>query len=93
MPRCVGELTEVFVLRQGRASRAAAQRFIARQPGAVARSRHRHVLAQGRVGLVDGNAATTITCDKPGNYVLRADAEDASIHTPHDVSVSVYPPQ
>lgn len=45
------------------------------------------------MGLVDGNAATTITCDKPGNYVLRAYAEDASIHTPHDVSVSVYPPQ
>lgn len=28
---------------------------------------------------------------KAGNYVLRAYAEDASIHTPHDVSVLVRP--
>lgn len=33
------------------------------------------------VRVVDGKAATTITFDKPGNYVLRAYAEDASIQT------------
>ena len=43
------------------------------------------------VRVVDGKATTKITFDKPGNYVLRAYAEDASIHTPHDVSVVVRP--
>ena len=43
------------------------------------------------VRVVDGKATTTVTFDKPGNYVLRAYAEDASIHTPHDVSVTVSP--
>ena len=41
------------------------------------------------VRVVDGKAATSITFDKPGAYVLRAFAEDASIHTPHDVRVTV----
>jgi hypothetical protein len=41
------------------------------------------------VRVVDGKATTKITFDKPGSYVLRAFAEDASIHTPHDVSVTV----
>ena len=45
------------------------------------------------IRVVDGKATTKITFDKPGNYVLRAYAEDASIHTPHDVSVVVRPPQ
>lgn len=39
--------------------------------------------------VVDGKAATNVTFDKPGTYVLRAYAEDASIHTPHDVTVTV----
>lgn len=43
------------------------------------------------IRVVDGKATTKITFDKPGNYVLRAYAEDASIHTPHDVSVTVRP--
>ena len=41
------------------------------------------------VRVADGKAATTVTFDKPGRYVLRAYAEDASIHTPHDVHVTV----
>jgi hypothetical protein len=41
------------------------------------------------IRVVDGKATTTITFDKAGTYVLRAYAEDASIHTPHDVSVTV----
>jgi hypothetical protein len=43
------------------------------------------------VRVVDGKASTSITFDKPGRYVLRAFAEDASIHTPHDVTVTVSP--
>jgi hypothetical protein len=43
------------------------------------------------IRVVDGKATTKITFDLPGNYVLRAFAEDASIHTPHDVSVTVRP--
>ena len=43
------------------------------------------------IRVVDGKATTKITFDKPGSYVLRAYAEDASIHTPHDVSVTVRP--
>jgi hypothetical protein len=39
--------------------------------------------------VVDGKASTKATFDKPGRYVLRAFAEDASIHTPHDVVVTV----
>jgi hypothetical protein len=39
--------------------------------------------------VVDGKATTKIVFDKPGVYVLRAYAEDASIHTPHDVKVTV----
>jgi hypothetical protein len=41
------------------------------------------------VRVVDGKATTTVTFDKPGAYVLRGYAEDASIHTPHDVRVRV----
>jgi hypothetical protein len=42
--------------------------------------------------VADGKATTTVTFDKPGRYVLRAYAEDASIHTPHDVRVTVVSP-
>ena len=41
------------------------------------------------VRVKDGKAATKVVFDKPGSYVLRAYAEDASIHTPHDVKVTV----
>jgi hypothetical protein len=41
------------------------------------------------IRVVDGKAATKVTFDKPGSYVLRAYAEDASIHTPQDISVTV----
>ena len=41
------------------------------------------------IRVVDGKAMTTVTFDKPGAYVLRAFAEDASVHTPHDVKVTV----
>ena len=41
------------------------------------------------IRVVDGKATTKISFDKPGTYVLRAYAEDASIHTPQDVSVTV----
>ena len=39
--------------------------------------------------VVDGKATTKVTFDKPGAYVLRGYAEDASIHTPQDVKVTV----
>ena len=39
--------------------------------------------------VVDGKATTVVTFDTPGAYVLRGYAEDASIHTPQDVSVTV----
>ncbi len=39
--------------------------------------------------VTDGKAATSVVFDKPGTYVLRAYAEDASIHTPHDLRVTV----
>jgi hypothetical protein len=41
------------------------------------------------VRVADGKATTSVTFDKPGRYVLRAYAKDASIHTPHDVQVTV----
>jgi hypothetical protein len=41
------------------------------------------------VRVAEGKATTTATFDQPGTYVLRAYAEDASIHTPHDVRVTV----
>lgn len=41
------------------------------------------------VRVADGKATTTVSFDKPGNYVLRGYAEDASIHTIHDVKVTV----
>lgn len=39
--------------------------------------------------VVDGQASTSVTFDRPGAYILRGYAEDASIHTPHDVRVTV----
>jgi hypothetical protein len=41
------------------------------------------------VRVAEGKATTTVTFDSPGTYVLRAYAEDASVHTPHDVRVTV----
>jgi hypothetical protein len=41
------------------------------------------------IRVADGKAVTTVVFDKPGAYVLRAYAEDASMHTPHDVQVTV----
>jgi hypothetical protein len=41
------------------------------------------------VRVADGKASTNVVFDKAGRYVLRAFAEDASIHTPHDVTVIV----
>jgi hypothetical protein len=41
------------------------------------------------VRVADGQATVTATFDKPGTYVLRAYAEDASIHTSHDIRVTV----
>jgi hypothetical protein len=41
------------------------------------------------VRVADGKATVNVTFDKPGVYVLRAYAEDASIHTAHDVKVTV----
>jgi hypothetical protein len=39
----------------------------------------------------DGQASATAIFDKPGTYVLRGYAEDASMHTPHDITVTVTP--
>ena len=39
--------------------------------------------------VTEGKATTIVTFDKPGTYILRAYAEDASIHTMHDVKVTV----
>ena len=41
------------------------------------------------VRVAEGRATTNVTFDKPGVYVLRGFAEDASIHTPFDVRVTV----
>ncbi len=41
------------------------------------------------VRVADGNATTTVVFDEPGTYVLRAYAEDASIHTSRDVTITV----
>jgi hypothetical protein len=41
------------------------------------------------VRVNEGKATAQVVFDKPGSYVLRAYAEDASIHTPHDVKVTV----
>jgi hypothetical protein len=43
----------------------------------------------GVVRVADGKATTTATFEKPGAYVLRAYAEDASVHTAHDVRVTI----
>ncbi len=58
----------------------------------VARARHRRSSIPRVVRVADGKATTNVTFDKPGIYVLRAYAEDASIHTPHDVKVTVVAP-
>jgi hypothetical protein len=39
--------------------------------------------------VADGRATTSVTFDKPGVYILRGYAEDASMHTPFDVRVTV----
>ena len=39
--------------------------------------------------VTDGKATATAVFDKPGVYVLRGYAEDTSMHTPHDVTVTV----
>ncbi len=39
--------------------------------------------------VIDGKATATAVFDTPGTYVLRGYAEDASIHTPHDITVTV----
>jgi len=39
--------------------------------------------------VVDGNASTTATFSKPGDYVIRAYADDGAVTTPGDISVSV----
>ncbi len=39
--------------------------------------------------VTDGRASATAVFDKPGTYVLRGYAEDASMHTPHDITVTV----
>jgi len=39
--------------------------------------------------VLEGKATTKVVFDRPGAYVLRGYAEDASIHTPHDVRVTV----
>ena len=67
----------------------AAEPVAASELGAVARAGHRRRSIPKVARVVDGKATTTVTFDKPGSYVLRAYAEDASIHTPHDVSVTV----
>ena len=41
------------------------------------------------VRVADGKATTAATFDKPGTYVLRAYAEDASAHSSHDIKVTV----
>ncbi len=43
------------------------------------------------VRVADGKATATAVFDKPGTYVLRGYAEDASMHTPHDITVTVAP--
>ena len=72
---------------KGGAGRASAERVAAGQLGAVARARG-GTFEPKVVRVVDGKATTVVTFDKPGSYVLRGYAEDASIHTPHDVSVN-----
>ncbi len=44
--------------------------------------------SNGTLRVADGKATTKVTFDKRA-YVLRACGVDASIHTPHDVKVSV----
>ena len=44
------------------------------------------------VRVAEGRATTNVTFDKPGVYILRGFAEDASIHTPFDVRVTVVAP-
>ena len=39
--------------------------------------------------VVDGNASTTATFTRPGDYVIRAYADDGAVTTPGDIAVSV----
>ena len=41
--------------------------------------------------VADGNASTTATFSKPGDYVIRAYADDGAVTTPGDIAVSVLP--
>ena len=41
--------------------------------------------------VVDGNASTTATFSRPGEYVIRAYADDGAMTTPADIAVSVSP--
>jgi hypothetical protein len=41
--------------------------------------------------VVGGNTSTTATFSKPGDYVIRAYADDGAVTTPGDISVSVLP--
>lgn len=53
-----------------------------RGPGVV-------TIAPRTARVTDGKATATAVFDKPGVYVIRGYAEDASIHTPHDITVTV----
>jgi hypothetical protein len=39
----------------------------------------------------NGSASTTATFSKPGDYVIRAYADDGGVTTPADIAVSVQP--
>jgi hypothetical protein len=39
--------------------------------------------------VTDGNASTTATFSKPGDYVIRAYADDGAVTTPGDLAVTV----
>jgi hypothetical protein len=41
--------------------------------------------------VVDGKASTTATFSKPGQYVVRAYADDGAVTTPADIKVAVSP--
>lgn len=41
------------------------------------------------VRVANGKATATATFDKPGTYVIRAYAEDAAIHSYHDIRITV----
>jgi hypothetical protein len=41
--------------------------------------------------VIDGKASTTATFSQPGDYVIRAYADDGAVTTPSDIKVSVLP--